>query len=127
MRPERRARALRALGQGTLTVLLAAPLALACASTQPGVIHARLAYSEARGFRVLDVPPGPAARAGLEPDDRIIAIDGEPVRAMSYQEAVERLRGPAGSEVTLTVARGQERREVRVERAPPRRSGATPR
>ncbi|MEO0322627.1 MAG: PDZ domain-containing protein [Myxococcota bacterium] len=114
-----RGRAARGVAAG----LLLACGALACGGGAPGVIHARLAYSEARGFRVLDVPPGPAARAGLAPEDRIVAIDGEPVRSMSYVEAVGRLRGPAGSEVTLTVVRGDEQRDVVVERAPPRGAG----
>ena len=50
----------------------------------------------------------PAAQAGLQPEDYIIAVNGETVLGLSLNEAVERLRGPIGSEVTITVQRGQD-------------------
>ena len=46
----------------------------------------------------------PAARAGLRAGDLIIAIDGKPIDAV---EAMEPLRGPAGSKVLLTIERGE--------------------
>lgn len=71
-----------------------------------GGIHARLAYSEGGGLRVVDAPPGGAASlAGLQTDDVILSINGESVREMPYQEIVERLRGPVGSSVQLEVFR----------------------
>ncbi len=45
----------------------------------------------------------PAARAGLQAGDLIVAIDGKPISAI---EAMEPLRGPAGSKVVLTIERG---------------------
>src|ERR1700689_550776 len=36
----------------------------------------------------------PAAKAGLKPNDFIVAIDGEPVSGMSLNDAVEKMRGP---------------------------------
>jgi carboxyl-terminal processing protease len=45
----------------------------------------------------------PAARAGLRAGDLIVAIDGKPISAI---EAMEPLRGPAGSTVVLTIERG---------------------
>ena len=47
----------------------------------------------------------PAARAGIRPGDRILAIDGVDVDARNVTGAVQRMRGPAGSRVSLTVAR----------------------
>lgn len=74
-----------------------------------GGIHARLGYSEGGGLRVVDAPPGGAAAlAGLQPDDVILTINGESVRAMPYQEIVERLRGPVGTSVQLGVFRDRE-------------------
>lgn len=74
-----------------------------------GGIHARLAYSEGGGLRVVDAPAGGAAAlAGLQPDDVILSINSESVREMPYQEIVERLRGPVGSSVQLEVFRQSE-------------------
>ena len=71
-----------------------------------GGIHAKLAYSEGGGLRVVEVPAGGAADlAGIQPDDVIIAINGSSVRELDYQTIVERLRGPVGSSVQLDVFR----------------------
>lgn len=48
----------------------------------------------------------PAARAGLQAGDLIVAIDGKPISAI---EAMEPLRGPAGSKVVLTIERGDKK------------------
>lgn len=51
----------------------------------------------------------PADRAGIQPGDIIIEIDGEEATDISVTEAVNRIRGPKGEEVVLTVIReGQE-------------------
>ncbi len=47
----------------------------------------------------------PAAVAGLRPHDRIAAIDGLATNAMSHDEMVRRLRGPAESAVELAIDR----------------------
>jgi carboxyl-terminal processing protease len=47
----------------------------------------------------------PAAKAGLKPGDFIAAIDGTPIQGMALNDAIERMRGSAGSKVTLTVLR----------------------
>ena len=49
----------------------------------------------------------PAADAGLQPEDFIIAVDGDTILGMTLSEAVERLRGPIGSEVKISVQRGR--------------------
>ena len=49
----------------------------------------------------------PAAEAGLQPEDFIIAVDSDTILGMTLSEAVERLRGPIGSEVKISVQRGQ--------------------
>lgn len=47
----------------------------------------------------------PAAVAGLQPNDAIISIDGFDTYGLSVDEAVEKIRGPKGSVVTLTIYR----------------------
>lgn len=50
----------------------------------------------------------PAASAGLQPEDYLIAVDDESIIGMQLSEAVERLRGKVGSKVTVKVQRGQQ-------------------
>ncbi len=60
----------------------------------------------------------PAHRAGLQPGDLITHLDNEPVQGLNLSEAVEKMRGPVGSDLTLTVRRdGREPFEVKVTRA----------
>jgi carboxyl-terminal processing protease len=47
----------------------------------------------------------PADRAGIQPGDRIVKIHDMLTQQMTLMEAVQRLRGPAGSKVTLTILR----------------------
>lgn len=51
----------------------------------------------------------PAAKAGIKAGDYIVAIDGKLVSEMSLQDAVDKMRGKAGSPVTLTVLRKGEK------------------
>ena len=47
----------------------------------------------------------PAQRAGIEPGDLVTHLDDEPVLGLTLQQAVEKMRGPPDSEITLTVRR----------------------
>ncbi|WP_114857645.1 S41 family peptidase [Azospirillum brasilense] len=49
----------------------------------------------------------PAFRAGLQPGDLIIQLNGEAVMGLSLNEAVEKMRGPVGSDIKVTVRRGE--------------------
>lgn len=70
------------------------------------------------GFRAVRIiEGGPADREGrLRVNDRIIAVDGEPVIGTDIVDVVQLIRGPAGSSVTLTVLREQHVEEEIVER-----------
>src|ERR1700719_4824296 len=60
----------------------------------------------------------PAGRAGLKPGDLITHLDGDPVQGMTLPEAVEKMRGPVNSEITLTVRReGKDPFDVKLTRA----------
>jgi len=60
----------------------------------------------------------PASRAGLKPNDLILAIDDAPVTDMTLSDAVEKLRGTIGTQVKLTIRReGVDAFEVKLTRA----------
>jgi carboxyl-terminal processing protease len=45
----------------------------------------------------------PAYRAGIIANDRILKVNGESVKGLSQQDVIDRISGPPGSEVTLTI------------------------
>lgn len=47
----------------------------------------------------------PAAEAGIEAGDFITHVDGESVLGLTLDDAVEKMRGPVGSEIIITVVR----------------------
>lgn len=47
----------------------------------------------------------PAARAGIMANDLIVEIDGQPVEGMTQDEAVNKMRGPVGTQVEITIVR----------------------
>ncbi len=60
----------------------------------------------------------PADQAGIASGDRILAIDGQSTKEMALDEAVAMIRGPEGTDVTLTVGRGtREPRDYYITRA----------
>jgi carboxyl-terminal processing protease len=60
---------------------------------------------------------GPAERAGLEPGDVLLAVDGNVLDTDAKRTGIVQLvRGPSGSEVELRLRRGDEQRVVRVTR-----------
>jgi len=61
----------------------------------------------------------PAAKAGIKSGDKIGAIDGVSIIGMPQDEAIDKMRGPAGSKVTLTVIRQGEKKpfDVALQRA----------
>ncbi|MEC9076658.1 MAG: S41 family peptidase [Pseudomonadota bacterium] len=54
---------------------------------------------------IAPIDDSPASRAGILAKDVITHVDDEPVRDISLQEAIEILRGPLGSAVTLSILR----------------------
>jgi carboxyl-terminal processing protease len=56
----------------------------------------------------------PAARAGIKTGDRIVGIDGTSITTLPLQEAIDKMRGPTGSKITLTVLREGEKKPFDV-------------
>jgi carboxyl-terminal processing protease len=74
----------------------------------------------ARSGRIIVVAPlpdTPASRAGLRRGDALRTIDGEQVATLPLPDVARRLRGPAGSEVTLTWQRGDDTHTATLARA----------
>ena len=60
----------------------------------------------------------PAAHAGIKPGDMITHLDGQPVQGLTLPEAVEKMRGPINSDITLTIRReGRDPFDVKLTRA----------
>lgn len=57
---------------------------------------------------VAPLPDTPADKSGLKPKDAILAIDGVDTANMSLDYAIKLIRGPKGSEVKLSIKRGEE-------------------
>lgn len=71
-------------------------------------------------FRVTAVTPhGPADRAGIRPEDQIVAIDGITTAGCVRRDVIERLRGPIGSPIAVKVlpAGMSQPRDLRLQRA----------
>jgi carboxyl-terminal processing protease len=58
----------------------------------------------------------PAATAGFLPGDLIAAINGTSTLGVSSDDAVDLIRGPVGTYVTLTIVRGGKEQDIKVER-----------
>ncbi|NLH83294.1 MAG: S41 family peptidase [Phyllobacteriaceae bacterium] len=54
---------------------------------------------------VAPIDDTPAARAGVRAGDLIVQLDGEQVQGLSLNQAVDKMRGPVNSPITLTVKR----------------------
>jgi len=80
-------------------------------------ITIKLDGDDVRVVSVIDASP--AATNGVEADDAIVEIDGQPIKGLALTDVVERLRGPIGSTVKIKFAATKDRgtREVAFHRA----------
>ncbi len=74
--------------------------------------------ADGQGYRVTQVTKGgPAEEAGIIAADRIIAVDGQSVETLGSDAATAMIRGKAGTQVTLTILRGEEQFDLTITRA----------
>lgn len=67
---------------------------------------------------VAPIDDTPAAKAGIKAGDYIIKIDGKSVQGMALSDAINLMRGKAGSKLQMTILRkGEELREIEIVRA----------
>jgi carboxyl-terminal processing protease len=74
---------------------------------------------EQKGKVVVAAPiqGSPAEKAGISPDDVVLAVDGKSVRGDDISEIVEKVKGPEGTKVELTVGHEGNKREYELQRA----------
>jgi carboxyl-terminal processing protease len=70
-----------------------------------------------RMYIVSTIDDTPAEAANLQPDDVVVAVNGEDIREWTLDEVTATVRGPAGTDVILTLERGQEVFDVTITRA----------
>lgn len=63
---------------------------------------------------VAPIDDTPAFKAGVKSGDLVVKIDDTPVKGLTLQQAVDKLRGKAGSDVQLTIMRKSEDKPIVV-------------
>jgi carboxyl-terminal processing protease len=66
---------------------------------------------------VAPISGSPAEAAGVQSGDVILAVDGVNVNGSTIDDQVAKVRGPEGTDVTLTLRRGEEELELTITRA----------
>lgn len=64
------------------------------------------------------IPDSPAEKSGILRGDRIAAVEGESTAELGYNAAIDRVKGQEGTEVHLSVLRGDELIPFTIVRAP---------
>ncbi|TVQ57910.1 MAG: S41 family peptidase [Rhodobacteraceae bacterium] len=72
-----------------------------------GGLGIEVGYEDGAVVVIAPMDDTPAAEAGLAAGDRIVRIDGAPVRDLTLGEAIRRMRGPVGEAVRIVVERGE--------------------
>ena len=70
-----------------------------------------------RMYIISTIEDTPAEDAGLQPDDVVVAVNGESIIDWTVDEVTATVRGPAGTDVVLTIERGEGVFEVTITRA----------
>lgn len=68
-------------------------------------IGAQISMRDGRPVIVSPFDDSPAQKAGVQPGDFVMQVDGEDTSGLTLDEVVARIRGPEGTSVTLTLLR----------------------
>ena len=60
----------------------------------------------------------PAEKAGLKTDDILIKVNGEDIKGKTLAYIAEKVKGPDGTDVTLTILREEKEKEIKITRGP---------
>ncbi len=71
-------------------------------------IGATVEMREGRLYIVTPIEGSPAEKAGLLPNDIVIEVDGKIIQDMDVNQAVQLIRGPKGTPVTLKIQRAKQ-------------------
>jgi carboxyl-terminal processing protease len=74
-------------------------------SGEYGGIGIEVSYRDEFVTVISPIADTPGEAAGLEPNDRIIGVDGDSMLGAGMDEAISRMRGAAGEPVILTISR----------------------
>jgi carboxyl-terminal processing protease len=71
-----------------------------------GILVDNTKESDDEFLRVIDtIPTGPADKVGIKSEDKIIEIDGQPVKGITLEEAIAKLKGKKGTDVQVRIQR----------------------
>lgn len=68
-------------------------------------IGAQISVRDGRPIIVSPFDDSPAQKAGIQPGDYVMEVDGEDTSDLTLDEVVSKIRGPEGTSVTLTLLR----------------------
>jgi carboxyl-terminal processing protease len=77
-------------------------------------IGAELGLADKQVIVISPIDGSPAQRAGLKPEDAILKVDGVSTENWTLSQAVEKIRGPIGTEVILTIIHKNEKESLEI-------------
>ncbi|MEI6327535.1 MAG: S41 family peptidase [Candidatus Roizmanbacteria bacterium] len=80
-------------------------------------IGAQLGTKDGKIVVIAPLPNSPALAAGIKAGDEIVSVDGVSIKGEVVTQVVTRIRGTAGTPVTLKVARGKDEIDIKIVRA----------